>query len=162
MNWVDFTILGIMLISTLLSIWRGLIKEALSLVSWIVAVWVALNFSEAFSVYLTRWIDLPSARMAVAFTILFIVVLLLGSLVNYLASQFIQKTGLSGTDRILGSVFGVTRGVVIISVLVLLAGLTAVPMDPWWHDSLLLPYFEQLAIMIRDYFPDDIATYIEY
>lgn len=162
MNWADYAIIGILALSTLLSIWRGFIKEALSLVSWIIAVWVALNFSETFSIFLGDWIELPSARMAAAFIILFILVLLLGSLVNHLASQLIQKTGLSGMDRVLGSVFGVIRGVIIVGVVVLLAGLTAAPMDPWWQGSQLMPYFERLAIIVRDYFPDDIASYIEY
>ncbi len=88
--------------------------------------------------------------------------LLLGAIINFLASKLVDKTGLTGTDRLLGIVFGVARGGVIVAILVLLAGLTPFPQDPWWQDSQFIGYFEELAMWMRSYLPDDIADNITY
>ena len=102
LNWFDYAILAIIAISILISIIRGFTKEALSLAGWIVAAWVALTFSEQAEPLLRDYIDIPSIRLLVAFVALFIITLFLAALVNYLVSQMIQKTGLSGTDRMIG------------------------------------------------------------
>lgn len=162
MNWVDFFILGLIGLSMLVSLWRGFIKEALSLVTWIAAFLVALSFSDLLAVRLEPWIELPSMRAAAAIAVLFIVVLLIGGLINYLIGELVRKTGLGGTDRVLGTVFGVARGVIIVGVLVMLAGLTALPQDPWWQDSELLPHFQRLALWLAEYLPDDMAGSIQF
>jgi len=94
--------------------------------------------------------------------LLFIGTLLVGGLVNYLAGQLISKTGLTSTDRILGMIFGIARGAVIVAVLVMLAGLTTVPQDPWWQDSMLLGYFQDIALWLRSFLPADIAERIRF
>jgi len=104
----------------------------------------------------------PSAQKAVAFALLFVCVLLVGAAVNYIASKLVSKTGLSTTDKLLGLVFGVARGAVIVALLVLLAGLTPIPQDAWWQESHLLEYFEQFALWMRNYLPDEIASNINY
>ena len=83
-------------------------------------------------------------------------------MVNYLAGKLVDKTGLTGTDKMLGVVFGIARGAVIVAILVLLAGLTPVPQDPWWQDSMFLGYFEELAMWMRDFLPSGIANNITY
>lgn len=162
MNWADYFILGLIGLSILVSLWRGFIKEALSLVTWIVAFLVALMFSESFAEFLKPWISLPSARAAAAIAILFIAVLILGGLIGFLAGQLVRKTGLGGTDRVLGTVFGAARGVLIVAVIVMLAGLTALPQDPWWRESQLLPHFERLALWLADYLPSDVAANVKF
>lgn len=162
MNWVDYFILGLIGLSMLVSLWRGFIKEALSLVTWGVAFLVALTFSDPLAELLKPWISLPSARAATAIAILFVGVLLLGGLVGFLAGQLVQKTGLGGTDRVLGTVFGVARGAMIVAALVLLAGLTALPQDPWWQSSQLLPHFERLALWIADFLPPNVAANVTF
>ncbi|MCO6414036.1 MAG: CvpA family protein [Thiogranum sp.] len=162
MIWADFFLLAIIAISALLSLWRGFVREALSLASWIAALWVAILFFEELGDWLGRWIDTPSMREVTGFTILFVTTVLLGGLVNYLAGQLVSKTGLTATDRALGILFGVARGVVIVAVLVLLAGLTTVPQDPWWSESLLLRHFQDMAIWLRGFLPPDIAQHIHY
>lgn len=162
MIWVDYFLLAIITISALLSLWRGFVREALSLVSWITALWVAVLFFEDFSDWLTRWIDTPSVREVVAFAVLFVTTVLLGGLVNYLAGELVSKTGLTATDRALGIVFGIARGVIIVAVLVLLAGLTSLPKDPWWSESLLLAHFQDMALWLRSFLPPDIAGHIQY
>ncbi len=162
MIWVDYILLAIIAISALLSLWRGFVKEALSLASWIVALWVALLFFHDLADWLARWIETPSIRDAVGFGLLFVVTVLIGGLVGYLAGQLVAKTGLTATDRALGMIFGVARGVIIVAVLVLLAGLTNLPQDPWWQESLLLKHFQDMALWLRSFLPADIAENIKF
>lgn len=162
MNWVDYSILAILGISTLISIWRGFTREALSLAGWIIAAWVAISFSPNLAVMLESHIDAPSLRLLIAFAILFLATLLLAGIVNYLVVELIKKTGLSGTDRVLGIFFGLARGGLVVAVLVLLAGMTPMPEDSWWSESLLLHYFQDIAVWIQQYLPDDIAKNIRY
>jgi len=162
MTWVDYGILAVIGVSALVSLLRGFVREAFSLASWVAALWVALAFFEPLSGSLVHWISIPSLRLGAAFAVLFLVVLLLGALIGYLAGQLVQKTGLTGTDRVLGMVFGLGRGMIIVAVLVLLAGLTAMPRDPWWSQSQLLPHFQHLALWLSGFLPADIAARINY
>ncbi len=159
--WVDYGILGILAFSMLISAWRGFIREALSLASWLAALAVAVMFSDGAANVLTGYIELPSARLIVGFAVLFIVTLLLGGLVSYTVGHLVDMTGLSGTDRVVGVVFGLLRGIAIVTVLVLLAGLTPVPQDPWWGESILLPRFVDLAVIIRGMIPEPYSGYFE-
>ena len=112
--------------------------------------------------FLSGSISVPSLRLAIAFFVLFVATLLLAVLVNFLVGQLVEKTGLTGTDRVLGVVFGVARGVLVVAVLVLLAGLTAFPSDPWWRESMLISHFERLAMQIRGLLPPQVAGYFTY
>ena len=134
----------------------------MDLAGWILAFWVALRFTDDLASTYLGQISVPSLRLALAFFILLVSVLLLAALVNFLVGKLLEGAGLSGTDRMLGIIFGVGRGAVIIAVLVLLAGLTALPEDPWWHESLLLPHFERLAVELRGLLPPDVAAYFQY
>jgi len=162
MNWVDYTILAVIGISVVISILRGFTKEALSLAGWVIAAWVALSFADNLQALLEPHITVPSLRLIIAFAILFITTLLLAGLVNYLAVQVIKKTGLSGTDRMIGILFGVARGSLVVAVLVLIGGMTPMPQDPWWRESQLLHYFQDMAIWLRQFLPADIAKNIQY
>ncbi len=162
MIWVDYLLVAIISLSALLSLWRGFVREALSLASWILALWVAILFFDSLGRLLARWIDTPSISDVIAFTILFVSAVVLGGLVSLLAGQLVARTGLTATDRALGMVFGMARGVVIVAVLVLLAGLTAVPQDPWWSQSLLLGHFQDMALWLRSFLPADVAENIHY
>ena len=160
--WIDVVILALIALSAILSLFRGFVREAVALVTWLVALWVAMAFYEDLAAILSQWISLPSAQRITAFAVLFICVLLLGAIVNFLASKLVNKTGLTGTDKLLGIIFGVARGGVIVAILVLLAGLTPLPQDPWWQDSQLLGYFQELAMWMRSYLPNEIADNITY
>lgn len=162
MNWVDFVILGILGISILISLWRGFTREAFSLAGWVVAVWVALMFSDKLEPLLRSHIGTPSLRLIVAFAILFLLTLLVAAFVGHLMVELVKKTGLSGTDRIIGVLFGLARGIVLVTVLVLLAGFTSLPRDPWWKQSMLLHYFQDLAIWTRGWLPPEISRNIRY
>ena len=160
--WIDVVILALIALSAILSLFRGFVREAVALATWLVALWVAMAFHEDLAAILSQWISTPSAQKITAFAVLFICVLLLGAIINFLASKLVDKTGLTGTDRLLGIVFGVARGGVIVAILVLLACLTPFPQDPWWQDSQFIGYFEELAMWMRSYLPNEIADNITY
>jgi len=160
--WIDVVILALIALSAILSLFRGFVREAVALATWLVALMVSMAFYEDLAAILSQWISTPSAQKITAFAVLFVCVLLLGAIVNYLAGKLVDKTGLTGTDKMLGIVFGVARGGVIVAILVLLAGLTPLPQDPWWQDSQFLGYFEEFAIWMRNYLPTDIADNITY
>ncbi|CAD6876577.1 CvpA family protein [Methylomonas fluvii] len=160
--WVDYVVISIILISAIMGLMRGFIKEAFALVLWMVAVWVATQYCRDVSVLLQSTISYPSARIAAAFALLFFATLILGSLISFLLSQLIEKTGLTGSDRLLGMLFGIARGAVLVSLLVMLAGLTPLPEDPWWKQSLLIPPFQALAVWLKTHMPTGLADYIHY
>ncbi|RMR31624.1 CvpA protein [Pseudomonas syringae pv. coriandricola] len=138
---VDWAILGIVAISALISLKRGFVKEALSLTTWIIAGVVAWMFGAGLSQYLVNYIETPSARVIASCTILFVATLLVGAMVNFLIGELIRVTGLSGTDRFLGMVFGAARGGLLVVVAVGLLSLGPVQQDQWWQQSRLLPQF---------------------
>jgi membrane protein required for colicin V production len=162
MTWVDYAILAIIGISALISIFRGLVREVLSLLAWGCAFWVAWSFMQEAAGWFGGVVSVPAARLVLAFATLFVGTLLVGGLVNLLIGKLIAGTGLSGTDRMLGMLFGVGRGVVIVAALVLAAGLTPVPQDPSWRTSLLLPRFEAAALVMRRYLPAEVAGHFRF
>jgi len=160
--WLDFLILGLILLSTLISLARGFVREAFSLAVWVLAFWISWSFFRDLEVPLRDWITSPTARLAIAFAVLMVVTLVVGGLVNYLIIQLVERTGMSGTDRLIGMVFGAARGVLLVAVLVLLAGLTPLPQEDWWHASTLVGYFEELAFWLRDLLPPEFAERFRY
>lgn len=160
--WVDYTIIAVISMSAVMGLVRGFIKEAFALVLWIAAVWVATHYSRELSLLLQTSISYPSARIAASFGLLFFATLILGSLISFLLSQLIEKTGLSGSDRLLGMLFGIGRGAVLVSMLVILAGVTPLPEDPWWKQSVLIPPFQALAVWLKSQMPAGLADYIHY
>jgi len=156
-NWADYAILGIVGISMVISLMRGFVREAISLITWIVAIWVAYKFNGVIAGFLTHYIKTPSIRLVVAFVLLFIIVLIIGALINFLISQLITSTGLGGTDRVLGILFGILRGILLVGVLILLAEMTTLPKDPWWEKSVFIPHFKSLTTWMHGYLPEKLG-----
>lgn len=144
-TWVDWAIVAVIVISSLISLKRGFVKEALSLLTWVIAGVVAWMFGGALSHHLAEFISTPSAQVIAACAILFVATLLVGALVNFLIGELVRVTGLSGTDRFLGMVFGAARGGLLIVVLVGLLSLAPVQEDLWWRESALVPHFLLVA-----------------
>lgn len=162
MNWADYAILIIMGISALISIFRGFMREMLSLLGWVAAFWVGWRFSNVLAERLVDQIATPSVRNSVAFIAIFVAILLLAGIANFLIGKLIKTTGLSGTDRMLGVLFGVARGAVIIAILVFAAGYTPLPQDPWWQESMFLGHFHELAVWLHSLLPQDYANYLDF
>ena len=158
----DYIIIGIIAISCLISVIRGFLKEIFSLGAWVVAGVVTFSVSSRLSALLPDFIQSPTVRLGVAAVVVFVITLLACGVVNYLIHKAVAKVGLTGTDRMLGLIFGVARGVVIVVVLMMLAGLTPIPEESWWQASLLIDYFVPLAEWIQSYLPDDLARYISF
>ncbi|HCV39435.1 CvpA family protein [Pseudomonas vlassakiae] len=142
---VDWAIIAIIAVSTLISLKRGFVKEALSLLIWIVAGAVAWMFGGSLSVYLESYIQTPSMRTIAGCAILFVATLLVGAMLNFLIGELIRVTGLSGTDRFLGMAFGAARGGLLVVVAVGLLSLGPVQQDSWWQESRLIPQFLLVA-----------------
>lgn len=162
MLWVDYLIIGIVLVSAVIGLFRGFVKEVVSIITWIVAFLVAIYFTEPASQLLETSIATPSLRKAVAGAGLFVAVLLVGGLINFLIGKLVTKSGLAGTDRTLGGVFGLLRGGALVLLLMLLAALTPMPKDPWWSDSMFILQLEPYAIQVRDLLPADVAKHFVF
>jgi membrane protein required for colicin V production len=159
-NWTDYIILAVLGLSVLIGLWRGLISEVLALAVWAAAFWVAWTFGPAVSAHFEHTISLPSARVIVGYGICFVAVLILGALVRLAIARLVESTGLSGTDRLLGMLFGLARGVLLVTLLVFLLGFTAFTRDPWWRDSQLLPQFQGMAAWLGQHVPDDVRRHL--
>lgn len=149
-TWIDWGIVAIVIISALVSFRRGFFKEVLSLLTWLAAVFVAWSFADVLALRLQAYIATPSVRAIVAAVLLFIATLMVGALINRIIYGLVQATGLSGTDRILGMVFGGLRGCLLVVVLVGLMTLAPLQQDSAWQNSVLLPHFLMLADWSRE------------
>jgi len=161
MIWVDYVIIGIIALSAILGLARGLIREVLALGVWIAALLAAWVFYRPVADQLTPWLSTPSLRMGAAVVLIVLGVLIAGAIVGWLLSLLVEKTGLTGTDRLLGMVFGAGRGAVVVALLVFLASLTPVIEDPWWSQSELLPRFQLLADAMLDLIPPEVTQRIK-
>ena len=155
MSWLDIIIIGVIALSALISLIRGFVKESISLISWIVAGIIAFRYFSPMAGLLEPYVTSPTVRGVAAFAILFISTLVIGAIVNFIMSQLVSKTGLSGTDKALGVVFGGARGVLIVTMIVLLASLTPMPEAQWWQDSAMVGFFQQLAEWVKGIIPAD-------
>lgn len=162
MLWVDYLILGIVLVSAVIGLFRGFFREFISLLAWIAAFLLAIHFTEPVSHLLEGSINTPSLRKAVTGTGLFVLVLLAGGLVNFLVGKLISSSGLAGTDRAIGGIFGIARGAVLVIILMLLASLTPMPQDPWWHESQFIPHLQPYAEWARSLLPAEISKHFEF
>lgn len=145
----DIIVLATIGISFLFGVWRGLVKEALSLAFWIGAVILAGMFSAQLSVKLSRWIANPALQQVAAFVIIFIGTVFAGGLISNLVSRLTSAAGLKAADRGLGGLFGIFRGVVIVTVAVMLTVQIAA-VKPWYEDSRTVPYL----LVLGEYFQD--------
>lgn len=144
MNSADYVIIGIVGISVFLGLRRGFVSEAFSLAVWVAAFVVAKLFCNSLALLAGDLVNPPSLRVPVAFIVLFIATLIVGSLIQRLLSELVKVTGLSATDRMLGMMFGALRGALIVIVtLGVLSRVTEMPKDPWWRKSLLIPELMQ-------------------
>ena len=137
---IDYIIIGIIAFSIIVSLLRGFVREVLSLASWVVAFIVASQFYPSLAAYLTQ-IDSLYIRNGTAIGILFVLTLIVGAIVNFVIAQLVDKTGLTGTDRVLGAAFGLLRGVLIVAaVLFFLDTLTNFEQNEWWKESKMITH----------------------
>jgi len=161
-DWPDYAILGIIFISLLVGALRGFIKEVFSLVVWSAAFIVAYQYAGNVAVLMEDHVSLPSARTAMGFVGLFVAVLLIGGLLNYLLGRLVETTGLSGTDRLLGGVFGAARGLVLVVAILLVSGFTPIPADPWWQKSAMIQRMMPFVEWSSGFLPERVRDHIDF
>jgi membrane protein required for colicin V production len=152
-NQIDIVILIITVLSSAFGLWRGLIKEVLSLLTWIAALLVSRVYSEPLAGLMTGVIENDGIRYVSAFAILFVIVMMFGTFLNFLMSKLLNVTGLKSADRLLGAGFGVARGVIIVLVIMFITSMF-VSETELWQQSQLVPYgmdlIEKSQVFIGD------------
>ena len=151
MSWVDLVIITGCFASGAFGALRGFAKETLSLVTWVAAIWLAWNFSWVVTFFLGDWAAAPQLKVWVGRMIVFVVVLVAGGLAGQMVGSVVKQTGLSGTDRVLGSLFGLGRGAIIVGLAVLVLEMAGLDQEPWWREARLSPYGDLVADGIRHY-----------
>ena len=152
-NQVDLVILIITVLSSAFGLWRGLIKEVLSLLTWIAALLLSRVYSEPLAGLMTGMIENDGIRYVSAFALLFVIVMMFGTFLNFLMSKLLKVTGLKLADRLLGAGFGVARGVIIVLVIMFITSMF-VSETQLWQQSQLVPYgmdlIEKSQVFIGD------------
>jgi membrane protein required for colicin V production len=158
----DYAVLVIVGSSVLVSVVRGFTREALSLLGWVIAFFLANALSGVVSEWFAPLIKDASLRVLAAFVAVFVVALILASLAAMAVSRLLRNAGLGLEDRLLGGFFGFARGLLIVLVLVLVSGLTALPRQPLWSDAMLSPPLEALAAALKPWLPQAVSRHLSY
>lgn len=163
MNIFDIVLLIVLAIFTGIGVWRGFVRELISFITWIAACVSAWMFSDRLAGVFESLMEEDAVRQMLAFIVIFIAVFIVGTVIGLLLHKMVNRSaGLRTANRVTGGFVGLFRGVVIIVVVFLLAGLTSFPKSPWWRDALLSPPFERAATYACKYLPQDIARYVRY
>lgn len=159
-TWVDYVALAVMLASLVFGLMRGAVKELMSLASWVAAYLLARYASPVVVPWLAHVIGNETGRWLTAYISLFVVGLILMGLLSYALNSLVENVGLGGLNRILGALFGALRGYLILLVLVLLAGLTAIPTQTAWKKAYCVPALLWGYQLITPYLPSAVTQRI--
>lgn len=162
MTLFDYAVIVITALSVVLGCWRGFAYEALSLLGWLAAYLLARWQAVKLAALLPVAAGTEVARIALAFVMLFVATLIVGGIVAWLVSKLVKWAGLGLLDKLLGGLFGMLRGGLLVLALVLLAGLTSLPGDPVWRDAMLSKQLESVAQVALGWLPDSLAQRIHY
>jgi membrane protein required for colicin V production len=158
---IDILAFAILVISGLMGIWRGLVREVLALIGWVAASWIAYHYATWLAYeWLTGMPGGEMTRLALGFIILFIVVMIVCALVGKFLAKLMQQAGLSPMDRFLGFAFGLLRGLLVVVVLSSLAALTSISQTTEWRKAWSLPAIELLIGMTQAWLPDEWAAQV--
>lgn len=149
MNWTDYVIIALLVFSSIAGLLRGLLREIISLLAWLAAVVLAWQYSGLLEPHLGGALSGEAVRPWAARAIIFIAVLLVGSAVGAIVTRFTRLSIFSGTDRLLGFVFGMLRGVVVLGLLAMLCHAVRLDEEPWYRASTLAPYAEKAGNVLR-------------
>ena len=153
MNYVDYAIIGVIGVSVITGLFRGLIREAISVGVWIIALWAATSYTSHFESILSNYISSSGIRMGIMYSAIGLGVLLVGAVLNGFVGIFINKSGLGAMDTILGAVFGFARGSLIIAIFLLIVKVVNMPTGSWLSSSILAPKFTPLVDWLYQYVP---------
>jgi membrane protein required for colicin V production len=156
---LDIVIVSIIAISSLIGVFRGLVRELMSLVGWIVSAWLAWRYAYVFAPVFDSVIESSDVRKAASFITIFLVSLVLFALLSYFISKIMSKSALKGMDRTLGMLFGLLRGVIIIAVVAILIQSTQFAKETWWTESMLKDYFLLIAAYGMSIMPAEVSRF---
>jgi membrane protein required for colicin V production len=149
MNWADYFLIALVVLSCVAGLVRGLLREVLALVTWVLAVWFAWAYAPLLEPHLGGALAGEAVRPWAARAVIFMVVVLLGTAIGVLVSHFVRLSLFTGVDRIFGGLFGLLRGWVIVGLFVILCHALRLDGQPWWRGSVLMPYGEHAANVLR-------------
>jgi membrane protein required for colicin V production len=153
-DWVDLAIIGVIALSVITGLIRGFVKELVALCVWVIAIWVAFRYSQTIDPWLQKYIQDKTIRTIAAFILVLIATLIVGAIVNAILGYVLKRTGLSGTDRLLGMGFGFVRGVFIVALILAVVKLTALPYQQYASQSQLYSKFDPVVDWICGFMPD--------
>ena len=162
MTWLDYMILMLLVASVLWGIWRGLVREVISVAAWVLAFLGANLFSAPLGEMLPEALPTPEIRVLVAFILVFIAILAVCTLLGRMLSKLVKVAGLGELDRSLGGVFGLARALLIALAIAVIAGLTALPRQPAWRNSLSGPLLVQAVLAFKPWLPRTLALRLRY
>ncbi len=162
MTWLDYASLVLLVASILWGVWRGLVREAISVGAWVLAFIAANYFAGPLGEELPKVLPTPEVRVLVAFIAVFIATLAVCTMAGVLLSRMTKAAGLGGLDRALGGVFGLARALLILLAFALLAGLTALPRQPAWRNSVCGEPLAQAALALKPWLPRTFAGRLRY
>ena len=158
----DYVVLGIVAISLVLGLWRGVVSELIALAAWVLAFLAALEFGAPSGKLVFTGIADPAIRALAGCVLIFVGVLVLMSLVRLAVRSMVKALGLSLSDRLLGMFFGLARGLLLVMLLVAAGGMTSAPQQPWWKEATLAPPLETAVLVAKPWLPDDLAKKIRF
>jgi len=158
----DYAVLTIIGLSVIFSVMRGMVREVLAIAGWVAAFYVARTYTGELLPMMPVDIPTESLRIVAAFLVLFLATLLLTTLLAIAISAVFKKAGLGWLNRLLGALFGVLRGMLIVCVIVFLAGLTEIPKDARWRNAMFSSPIEALVISMLPWIPESIAKHVKY
>lgn len=158
--WIDWVIIALLTVSTLISLKRGFVREALSLITWVTAFIVARTFHPQMQALLMNTVETPLVRLIAAFAILFVSTLIVGAIINNMIGHLVRVTGLSATDRVLGMVFGLLRGLVVVIVAIAFTRYTPLADDTWWRTSIMIDRLAVVEDWSRRTFGDEFERFL--
>ena len=162
MTWLDYAVVGVFAVSLVVGAWRGLVREVLSILGWIIAFLAASLLAGPLGPAMPQAIPSPELRVAAAYVAVFVVALIATALLGLLLSKIVKAAGLGGVDRMLGMLFGAARGLLIVLVAALLAGLSSAPRQPFWRDSASGPLLAHAARALKPLLPQTLAERLRY
>ncbi len=162
MTVLDYLVIGLVMASALWGLWRGVVREILSLLGWVVALVAAVMFGGEMGAILPKSLENPAVRYLLGMVVVLVAVLILAALLGWLLHKLLHAAGLGWFDRGLGVIFGLMRGVLVVLVLVFVAGLTKLPQERWWRESLLAPYLQQAVLGLRPLLPQEVNKRLKF
>lgn len=158
----DYVVIGVVGLSLLFGLWRGVVGEIIALLAWGLGIFAAIEFGTLVGKMLFAGMSDPAIQALAGCVVIFVSVLVLMSLVRLALRSVIKALGLTVSDRLLGMIFGVARGVLVVMVLVALGGMTTAPKQSWWKEATLSAPLETAVLVARQWLPDDLAKRIRF